>query len=248
MIPDLEHIIQLQQLEDAAELARRTIADEPIRQAELEAKLAAAQKVLDDEKARLASNHSSRRDLDKHLAEQQGRLSKYKNQLMDVKTNREYQAMQKEIETAQHEILVLEDSILERMLEFDEITAHVKAAEKAFAEDTQAIEAERVTMAAHLASAQASIVRVAGERAALVAQMTPSVVAAFERILKYRKVSAVATVVEGRCSVCGVRMRPQAYNDLRRNEMLFQCESCQRYLYFTGPPPAPNTNPPVEEA
>jgi len=71
-------------------------------------------------------------------------------------------------------------------------------------------------------------------------------VAIFEKVMKYRGISAVAAVEEGRCSVCGVRMRPQAYNDLRRNEMIFQCESCQRILYFTGPPPAPNTNAPPD--
>ena len=42
---------------------------------------------------------------------------------MAVKTNVEYQAMQKEIEFAQTEVKTLEDRILERMLEADELTA-----------------------------------------------------------------------------------------------------------------------------
>ena len=123
MHPDLERLIHLQQLEDAAEQARRTMADEPLRQQELADMLAAAQKALDDERARLAQNQAARRDIEKELAMQQGRLSKFKGQLMEVKTNREYQAMQKEIEVAQHEIQKQEDQLLERMLEFDEITA-----------------------------------------------------------------------------------------------------------------------------
>ena len=58
---------------------------------------------------------------------QQARLSKFRDQLMEVKTNREYQAMQKEIETAQHEIQKQEDRLLEQMIEFDEVTLHVEA-------------------------------------------------------------------------------------------------------------------------
>ncbi|MCX6537521.1 MAG: C4-type zinc ribbon domain-containing protein [Acidobacteria bacterium] len=246
MHPDLERVIRLQQLEDAAEQARRTVTDEPVRQQELDARLAAAQKTLDDERQHLAVNQASRRELEKDLAEQQGRLSRFKNQLMEVKTNREYQAMQKEIEVAQHEIQKFEDRLLERMIEFDEVTRQVKSAEKAFAEQTVAIEAERKELGAHLTEAQAATVRLAADREALMAQMNRSVVTIFEKVMKYRGITAIATVQEGRCSVCGVRMRPQAYNDLRRNEMIFQCESCQRILYFTGPPPAPNTNPPPD--
>jgi len=243
MHPDLERIVRLQGLEDAAERARRTIADEPVRQQELEAKIAAAQQALDGEKQRLAANQAARREIEKHLAEQQGRLSKYKGQLMEVKTNREYQAMQKEIETAQHEIQALEDQLLERMLEFDEVSQHVKAAEKGFADQKKAIEDERVGLASHLAEARTSLDRVAAERQALVAEIPAALVTTFERVLKHRAMSAVATVQDGRCSGCQVRMRPQTYNELRRNEALFQCESCQRFLYFTGAAPAPSAPP-----
>ena len=246
MHPDLERVIRLQQLEDAAEQARRTVADEPVRQQELETKLAAARKALDDERQHLAANQASRREIEKALSEQQGRLSKFKNQLMEVKTNREYQAMQKEIEVAQREIQKLEDRLLERMLEFDDVTRQVKGAEKAFAEQTVEIGNERTELASKLTEAQAATLRLAADREALMAQMSRSVVTIFEKVMKYRGITAIATVKEGRCSVCGVRMRPQAFNDLRRNEMIFQCESCQRILYFTGPPPAPNTNPPPD--
>jgi predicted nucleic acid-binding Zn-ribbon protein len=245
MHPDLEHVIRLQQLEDAAELARRTVAGEPAREQELDARLAAAQAALDGERQRLAANQAARREIEKDLAEQQGRSSKFKNQLMEVKTNREYQAVQKEIEVALHEIQVLEDALLERMIEFDEVTRQVKAAEKSFAAEKASIEADRAGLATSVVEARDSAVRLAADREALMAQMSRSVVAIFEKVMKYRGISAIATVEEGRCSVCGVRMRPQAYNDLRRNEMIFQCESCQRILYFTGPPPAPNTNPGV---
>jgi predicted nucleic acid-binding Zn-ribbon protein len=248
MHPDLERVIRLQSIEDAAEQARRTVTGEPIRQQELDAKLAAAQLALDTERQHLAANQISRREAEKALVEQQARLSKFKNQLMDVKTNREYQAILKEIETAQHEIQKHEDHLLERMLEFDEVTAHVKSAEKAFTDEKAAIETERKGLAVHLAEAQAATVRLAAERAGVMAEMGKPVILIFEKVMKYRGITAVATVEEGRCSVCGVRMRHQAYNDLRRNDVIFQCESCQRILYFTGPPPAPNTNPPPEEA
>ena len=243
MHPDLERIIHLQQLEDAAEQARRTLADEPLRQQALADLLAAAQKSLDDERARLAQNQALRRDIEKELAMQQGRLSKFKGQLMEVKTNREYQAMQKEIETAQSEIRKQEDRLLERMLEFDEVTLHVKQAEQAYLDDQAANHAERAELAAQLSEAQAAIGRLADERAALAAQISPPILAIFDRVLKYRKLSAVAPVRGGRCSVCQILIRPQTVNELRRNEIIFQCESCLRILYYEDVPAAADQSP-----
>ena len=232
MHPDLERIIHLQQLEDIAEQARRTLADEPLRQQALADMLAAAQASLDNERARLAGNQAVRREIEKELAMQQGRLSKFKGQLMEVKTNREYQAMQKEIETAQHEIQKQEDLLLERMLEFDEITRQVKNAEGAFARDTAEVEAQRKTLAAQLAEAGAALAKTAADRDALAPQISAPVMAMFERVLKYRKISAVVAIKDGRCGSCQVRLRPQTVNELRKNEIIFQCESCQRILYY----------------
>jgi predicted nucleic acid-binding Zn-ribbon protein len=243
MHPDLERIIHLQRLEDIAEQARRALADEPLRQLALTDMLAAAQKSLDEERARLAQNQAVRRDIEKELAMQQGRLSKFKGQLMEVKTNREYQAMQKEIETAQAEVRKHEDRLLEQMIEFDEIALHVKQAELAYLHDQAANEAERATLAAQLSEAQAAIGRLAAERAALAAEISPPIRAVFDRVLQYRKLSAVAPVRGGRCSACQILIRPQTVNELRRNEIIFQCESCHRILYYEDAPAAAGQAP-----
>jgi len=236
MHPDLERVIRLQQLEDAAEQARRTVSDEPVRQQELAAVLEAARKTLEDERGRLAANQAARRDIEKELSMQQARLSKFRGQLMEVKTNREYQAMQREIEVAQHEVQKQEDRLLEQMLEFDEVTQHVKRAEQAFVHDQAANEAERAALASHLADAQAAMVRLAAQRGALAAEISPPVLGIFERVLRYRKISAVVPVRDGRCAACQILIRPQTVNELRRNEIIFQCESCQRILYYENPP------------
>jgi predicted nucleic acid-binding Zn-ribbon protein len=243
MHPDLERVIHLQRIEDDAERARRTIADEPARQQQLAAALDAARQALEDQRGRLAANQAARREIEKVLAMQQARLSKFRDQLMEVKTNREYQAMQKEIETAQHEIASQEDRLLEQMLEFDEVALQVKQAEQAFRDAQAANEAERAALAAQLSDAQAAIGRLAGERAALAPLISPPVLAVFERVLKNRKLSAVAPVRGGRCSACQILIRPQTVNELRRNEIIFQCESCLRILYYEDAPPSADPAP-----
>ena len=65
------------------------------------------------------SRRRRRREVEKDLAAVQSRLSKFKNQLMEVKTNKEYQAMQKEMSVAEQEISDFETRMLERMEEAD---------------------------------------------------------------------------------------------------------------------------------
>jgi hypothetical protein len=247
MHADLERVIRLQQLEDAAEQTRRTISDEPVRQQELAAALEAARKTLEDERGHLAANQAARRNIEKELSMQQARLAKFRGQLMEVKTNREYQAMQREIEVAQHETQKQEDRLLERMIEFDEVTQHVTRAEQAFLHDQAANETERAALAAQLADAQAAVVRLAAERSALAAEISPPVLAIFDRVLRYRKVSAVVPVRDGRCAACQILIRPQTVNEIRRNEIVFQCESCQRILYYEAPPATADPPPPPQE-
>ena len=39
------------------------------------------------------------------------------------------------------------------------------------------------------------------------------------------------------CSVCHVRLRPQVFQLVRQNDTIIQCDSCQRILYYVPPPP-----------
>ena len=104
MSPDLQRLIDLQRLETAIAEAKATIAAHPQRLAEAEAQLAAATQALDAAKSRLKENQDARRALEKDVALYQGRLAKFRDQQSAVKTNKEYQALGHEIETAQRDL------------------------------------------------------------------------------------------------------------------------------------------------
>src|SRR4051794_13749837 len=109
MSPDLEHLIELQNLETAIDESRRRIAAYPQRVADADARLAQATEVVESAKQRLKASQEARREQKKEAPTYQARLSKFKDQLSAVKTNREYQAMQHEIETAQKELGSVEE-------------------------------------------------------------------------------------------------------------------------------------------
>jgi predicted nucleic acid-binding Zn-ribbon protein len=238
MHPDLERVIILQRLDSAAHDAERRLADEPERARALDARLEAARQRLSSAKERLAENQNARRAIEKDVAVHQGRLSKFRDQAMAVKTNQEYHAVQKEMGFAQAEIKALEDKILERMLEADELSTMVKRAEADLGAEQKAIESDRKAMTAETAELKALIQRTASERATIVAAMDPAVLKIFELVSKRRNRVAVAEARDGICTICHVRLRPQVFNTIRRNDAITQCDSCQRILYFGSAPSA----------
>ena len=238
MSPDLERLIQLQRLESTIADARSRIAAHPQRLADAEARLASAAQALEVAKQRLKDSQEARRTVEKDAAVFQGRLTKFKDQLAAVKTNREYQAMQHEIETAQRDLGVAEEKVLERMMEADGLAGDIKQAEASFAADRKEIEAEKTLLHDELASVETSLKTASEARAALMQNLEPRLVATFEQVARVRKGVAVTTATrDGLCSVCHVRLRPQVFQLVRQNDSIIQCDSCQRILYYIPPPP-----------
>src|SRR5262245_9633960 len=243
MSPDLDRLIKLQHLETTIAEARAAIAAHPQRLADADARLEQARRAVDTAKEQLKANNDARRALEKEVAVYQGRLTKFKDQLMEVKTNREYQAMQHEIATAQSDLGAVEEKVLERMVEADTITADVKKAETALAAQQKVIEAEKKALAQDLATEEANLVTATESRAALVKDVEPRLMALFEQVARARKGIAISTATrDGLCALCHVRLRPPVFQQVRHNDSIIQCESCQRVMYWIPPPP------PVEHA
>jgi predicted nucleic acid-binding Zn-ribbon protein len=234
MNADLNRLIRLQQLESAADDARRKIADHPARLQALDQRLQTARDAVAGIKARLSAAADKRRAEEKEVTGVHARLAKYKDQLLEVKTNREYTAMLHEIEAAQNDIRAREDRILEVMMEADELNAAIKASEAELKSAEKEVAAERAVLNTETASLQAEIDRTTAEREKLVTDIDRHVLAIFETTAKGRKGVAVAEAKDGLCTICHVRLRPQVFNEVRKNESIIQCDSCRRILYFAG--------------
>ena len=233
MHPDLQRLIELQRLDSAARLAERRIAGEAECQRAFDAQLEAAREQVAAAKERLAENQNARRTIEKDVAVQQGRLSKFRDQLMAVKTNIEYQAMQKEIEYAQTEVKKLEDQVLERMVEADDLSSAVKRTEAALAADQKTVDADRKALVADVAEQKTALGRLTSERVAVVSSLDPKVLTLFDLVSRRRNGVAVAEAKDGICTICHVRLRPQVFNTVLRNDEILQCDHCNRILFFT---------------
>jgi predicted nucleic acid-binding Zn-ribbon protein len=238
MLPDLERLIQLQDVETRAAAAARAVADAPARIAALDARLDAARAAVEAAKKDLADNATARRAVDKDLLAAQQRLDKYKDQLMAVKTNDEYHAMQHQMAAAKDEIGHHEERVLELMMGADDINARMKRAEAQQKTDTASVTAERAAIEKDAAASRIVMEECAAKRVALIGQIDKGVAATFERLFRARGGVALARAEGERCAVCQVRLRPHLFQTVRSNDQIVQCENCHRILYFVPPAPA----------
>ncbi len=247
MSPDLERLIQLQIVDSTIAEARARIAAHPQRIADADERVAEATRTLESIKHRLKDSHAARSEAEKNASIFQGRLTKFKDQLAAVKTNREFTAMQHEIDTAQTELGVAEEKVLERMMEADGIAAEIKQSETALASLRKATDTEKRALAQELAAAEEALRTALDGRDGVVSQIDPQTMAIFEQVARGRKGVAMCTATrDGLCSVCHVRLRPQVFQLVRQNAQIVQCDSCQRILYYVPPPPP--VEPPVVHA
>lgn len=238
MSPELERLIRLQQVESEIAEARARIAGHPDRVAAADARLELARQAVDAVKLRLKANQEAKRELEKNAALYQGRLTKFKGQLSEVKTNREYQAMQHEIATAQTDLGAAEEKVLERMLEADVIAAEQKMAEATLGKEQKGVESEKKALADELVATERALEAALATRDDLVRHTEPALLDLFQQVARQRKGIAISIATrDGTCSVCHVRLRPPVFQKVRHNESIVQCEICQRILYYVPPPP-----------
>ena len=215
-----------------AERLRRRIGELPAAQEALERRVADRQAAVAAVKDRITANRAARQEIEKDLAAVQTRLSKYKDQLMAVKTNKEYQAMQTEISVAEQAVRSQEDRLLDRMEETDALGIELKAAEASSKSEQAEIAREKLALDTELERDQQELQRLADERSRVAASLSAAALSLFEHVSKHRRGLALSEAREGHCTACHVRLRPQVFNEVRRNDGLIQCESCSRILYF----------------
>jgi len=235
MLPDLASLIALQQLDTAAEAARRRLAELPGAEQAILEKIAAAQATVDAAKGGMTANTAARRELEKQVAEVDSRLKRFDDHKAAVKTNHEYTALLHEISTAKSEKDAIEEQILVSMEEADRIGGEVKSAEGSLSGVKKAGDAARAALAGERTALEAEIGRLSAEKTAASATVNATVLARYEQLLKQRRMVAVAAMAPNEiCTACHVRLRPMVAQRVRRNAELIPCDSCQRILYFPG--------------
>src|SRR5437762_10470748 len=146
MNQDLKQLIRLQTIDLAIQQLRTRIDKFPGISKALDEKLRSAQAALESIKERAKSNQGNRKKLESEISSIESKISKYRDQMMAVKTNDEYRALQHEIEHAQNAIRKIEDEVLNWMMDAESSQVDIKAAAARWKQDQQKVDQERTQL------------------------------------------------------------------------------------------------------
>jgi predicted nucleic acid-binding Zn-ribbon protein len=240
MSPILTSLIALQSLDTAADAARKRIAELPALELAVAERVEASRSALEGARARQTDNKAATKAIEKDVAVMDARLAKFDDHKAAVKTNQEYTALLHEIAAAKTEKNTLEEKQLVLMEEAEAIAAEIKSGEAGLKEATREADQARAALAAERASLDSEIARLTAERVKAAAAVPPPTMARYEQLIKQRRGIAVAAMRNEICTACHVRLRPHVTQQIRRNEDVVQCESCQRILYYPAPAATPD--------
>lgn len=235
MLPEIERILRLQSVDTRSAALEKEIAALPKYVAVIEKTLDSHKRRLEADRAALTANQKDRKKLEGDIQMQQQKISKLRDQMLQAKNNEQYKAFSHEIEFCETEIRKAEDRILELMGESEPLEINVKKAEVSLKEEQAQVEHEKKRARDRTAQDEGFLATLRAERAALIAELKPQLVTAYDRIRKKSGGIAVAEATEGRCSACQITLRQQFMQDLRRSEDVMFCESCGRILYYNPP-------------
>lgn len=231
MLSDIENLLQLQEADREIRRLNEEVATLPKRVAAIEAKLAGTKAELERAKAGVKADEAARRKYETAIQDLQGKISKYRDQSLDVKTNEQYKALLHEIQFAEQEIRGNEDRILELMVNAEARDKQVKAAEAELKVEMAEIEKEKAEARERTAEDEKQLTEWNGKRDKLRGGISSDLLRHYERVSKFRG-SGIAEVRDQKCMGCQVMLRPQTYNEVRSGDHTVFCDSCQRVLYF----------------
>ena len=125
MIPDLERLIRLQELENIIEDTRRTIEGVPSRREALDTRIAACNEAVVTARQRVEDGKVARLAIEKDLAVVQGHLSKFRTSSWRSRRTRNIRLCRRRSPRPSTGVQSLEDQVLEQMLQADELALEV---------------------------------------------------------------------------------------------------------------------------
>lgn len=235
MVTDLKLVIQLQDMDNRINDLRREIASLPKHIARIEKTLESHVRKVEADRAALAANQRERKQLELEVQSQEQKISRLRVQQMEARTNEQYTAFKREIEFCETAIRKHEDRILDRMSEAEALERNLRAAEADLIREKEQVEAEKQRARQRTAADQQSLEELEAQRQQVVADLSPEVYAAYERIRQKGRGVAVTEAADGRCSACHLALRLQFFQDVKRGDQVMFCHSCGCILYYNPP-------------
>lgn len=173
-----------------------------------------------------------KRALEENLAAEADAINRSETRLRDIKTQKEYQAVSKEIAAARKVKSDLEEQVLQRITRSDELKVIISDKENVLREFDSNSAVLKGELQGKIARLEADIAEVAAAREAAAKDVSPSIMKRYLMLREKRQGVAIVEARSGSCLGCNMNLPPQLFNSLYKADNLVACPHCQRLLFL----------------
>lgn len=232
MSSELEKLIELQKTDTNIRLLKKAIETAEQRRVSIEQEFERHASSIREIQAKRDAAQTARANLEKQIAENKTYLERADRNLKGSQNQKEYETAMRETDALQKQISALETQVLEKMTEIEEVEAVL--AERS--DEINSLESNRATALKEfdkeLAKSKKEFETETAKRHEVFITLPAQMASVYNRLAqRSRDGIAVAEVVNGSCSACFMKLRPQMQVELRTSDRIMTCESCTRILY-----------------
>lgn len=230
----LDRLIELQDNERQAARLQAELESIPGKMAELDAGLQDYERQVAAKQEELDALRKSYRSYENELDLNQSRIKKRQVQLHSVKTNKEYQALLKDIDEIRAANSRIEDASLQCLDDIDAAEKGLAEKKKTCAEQKQRIEAEKRRLEETAGQLRGRIDQLVGACRGIAASLDSGLVEQYHQVKKRCGGIGIVQVENAVCKGCHLNIPPQMYNELHRGNELRLCPHCHRLIYVSA--------------
>lgn len=235
LLVDLQTLDQeLRERNETIETLRRQVAD-------IESELQEQRKTLEAVRAERAELDARRRDLEGTLDSEGSKMKDRRMRLNRIRNEKEASAVRREIEVGKEENQKIEDDLMACLEALEGIGAREGELQSAFSTLEQRHAEQQAKAGAEIQALSSGLEQARQRRDQLAAGIEADLRRKYETIFHRRRGVAVVEVRGGVCQGCHMRVAPQLYNEIQRNQRVIVCPNCHRILYARPEPAVTQT-------
>jgi len=232
LLEQLRHLVELQFLMDKKSSLMRSRDETPLCIAELEREFAQFESESLLKKTEYDNAVKTRRTLEHEVKDLESRLGRSRTRSNEVKDNREYKAVLKEIKDLEGNISSKETQILECMETVDRLETEVKELARELERRRQKLEEDKQQINLQGLQVDDRLAKLELMQQEVRAKLDETIMKRYDFLLEKRGNIAIAAVQNGVCQVCHLNIPPQKFIELQRDETIHSCPHCQRFVYW----------------
>lgn len=227
---NIEILLEVQKFDMKIARIEGEMRDIPARKDEELTRMDEHKKALDVSNGNLQSKQSEIRQQELDVEALREKINKLRTQQLDIKTNKEYTAIENEVGALNAKISGFEDKELVMMGQLEAIKGDVSLKDADLAAEKKFVDEDVVLLDKRLGTLE-SKVNDEKQKRELVAKDVNSEWLERYGIIKSRKDNVVVKLEEGICRGCHMKLPPAAVQSIQKNDVMTFCDFCGRMLY-----------------